>query len=101
MPDLPVRVDEVEGRPVVVGERMPHLEVVIDRDRVVDLSRLHRPANVVEVMLELELRRVYADRHEPLIPVPLLPGAVVRLRAHPVAARVRPKLNDYDTAAQA
>jgi hypothetical protein len=33
-------VDEIERRPVVVVERAPDVVVVVDRDRVVDLSLL-------------------------------------------------------------
>jgi len=40
--DDAVRVDEVERRPVVVGEGAPDLVVVVERDRVVDRSFLRR-----------------------------------------------------------
>src|SRR5207249_5448069 len=96
MPDLTLRVDEVEGGPVVVGEGTPDGEVVVDRDRIVDLSRLYRPAHVVEIVLELELWRVDADYDQPMIQVPLSPSSEVRLRAEPVDAGVGPELHDHD-----
>ena len=40
--DDPVRIDEVERRPVVVVEGVPDFVVVVDRDRVVDRSLLRR-----------------------------------------------------------
>src|SRR5690348_10090956 len=92
-------VDEIEGRPVVVGECAPNTKVVVDSDRIVDLPGLDRPPHVVEVVLELELGRVHADRDEAMIAIPLRPGPVVRLSAQPVDARVRPELNDDDMAA--
>src|SRR5207248_2607810 len=75
-------------------------EVVVDRDRIVDLSRLYRPAHVVEIVLELELWRVDADCDQPMIPVPLSPSSEVRLRAEPVDAGIGPKLHDHDVPSQ-
>src|SRR5438132_330924 len=100
MPDSALCVDEVEGGPVVVGERTPDPEVVVDRDRVVDLSRLYRPAHVVEIVLELELWRMDANCDQPMIPVPLSPSSEVRLRAEPVDAGVGPELHDHDVPSQ-
>jgi hypothetical protein len=40
--DDAVRVDEVQRRPVAVGERAPDLVGDVDRDRVVDLALLGR-----------------------------------------------------------
>jgi hypothetical protein len=50
--DLPLGVDEVEGRPVVVAEGGPDGVVVVDRDRVGDPQILDGSADVVEVVLE-------------------------------------------------
>jgi hypothetical protein len=58
--DLPLGVDEVERRPVEVAEGGPDGVVVVDRDRVVDPQVLDLLADVVEVMLEVELRGVDA-----------------------------------------
>jgi hypothetical protein len=49
--------------------------LAIDRDGIVDPHALHRSANVVEVFLKYELRRVHADHHQSLILVPLGPSA--------------------------
>ena len=51
-PDAPVAVDEVERRPVLVGERAPDRVVVVDRNRVVDPHRFHGLADVVYIMFE-------------------------------------------------
>src|SRR5204863_9570161 len=71
------RVHEVEGRPVVVVEGAPDRVVVVDRDRGVDAPSLERAANVGEVVLEAELRRVNADDNQPLLFVLLRPRADV------------------------
>jgi hypothetical protein len=49
-------VDEVERRPVRVVESPPHGELVVDRDRVVDAHPGERGSDLVEVVLERELR---------------------------------------------
>ena len=75
MPDMPLRVSEVQGRPVVIGEGAPYRVVVVDRDRVVDPHVLHRPADVVGVVLELELGCMHADHDQPVAGVFPGPGA--------------------------
>ena len=74
-------VDEVQRRPVVVVERAPDRVVVVDRDRVVDLSLLDRRPDAVDLVLEGELRRVDPDDDEPVVAVGLRPRADVRLLA--------------------
>ena len=54
--DDAVGVDEVQGRPVMIGERAPDLVVVVDGDRVVDRPLLGRLAHELDVVLEGELR---------------------------------------------
>jgi hypothetical protein len=65
--DDAVRVDEVERRPEMVVEGAPDFVVVVDRDRV-DRPRLDRPPHTVDVVLERELRRVYPDHDQPVVP---------------------------------
>src|SRR5829696_9163967 len=55
VPNLPLGVDEVEGRPVVVVEGAPDRVVVVDRDRVVDPQVRDGSADIVEVVLDVEL----------------------------------------------
>ena len=98
--DDAVRVDEVERRPVVVVERAPDRVVVVDRDRVVDLSLLDRRPDAVDLVLEGELRRVDADHDQPVVAVGLRPRADVRLLAQPVDARQRPEVHEDDVAAE-
>src|SRR5439155_14973688 len=61
---------------------------------------LHRPPDVVEVLLEPELRRVRADHDQAVVLVLLCPRADVRKRAEPVDARKRPELDEDDAPAQ-
>ena len=99
-PDTPVAIDEVDSRPVVVLERPPDGEVVIDDDRVTDAEFACRAAHVLEVVLEPELGRMHADDDEPAVAVPLVPRADVRQRAKPVDARVGPEVDEDDAPAQ-
>ena len=73
--NMPLRIDEIEGRPIVVRKSVPDRIVVIDGDRILDLHLLGGSANVLEVVLKGELRRVYADHHHSVIPVFLGPRA--------------------------
>ena len=75
VPDASLRVDEVQGRPVVVRECVPDRVLVVDRDRVRDTHLVEGGADVVEVPLERELGRVDADRDESVASVPLVPRA--------------------------
>src|SRR4051812_34974360 len=99
--DDAVGVDEVERRPVVVGERAPDRVVVVGRNRVVDLALLHRLPHEVDVVLERELRRVDSDHDQAVVAVRLRPRADVRLLAKPVDAGERPEVHEHHAAAQA
>jgi hypothetical protein len=63
--DESVRVEEVQRRPVVVGEGAPDLVVVVDGNRVVDRSLLRRLPYAVDLMLERELGSVDSDDDQP------------------------------------
>ena len=65
--DAALRVDEVVRRPVLVVEGAPDRVVVVDRDRIVDSKSCVGLRDVVDVLLEGELRRVHADHHQALI----------------------------------
>ena len=64
--DLALGVDEVQGGPVVVVERLPDGEVVVHHDGVADVHLLDGPTDVVEVALEVELGRLDADDRQPV-----------------------------------
>src|SRR5882672_9700700 len=83
MSNMPLRIDEIEGRPILVPESTPYRMVAIDRDRIIDPHVLRGSANVIDVSLELELRRMHADHHQPLIPVFLGPRADIGKCAYP------------------
>src|SRR4051794_14921638 len=98
--DDPVRVDEVERRPVVVVEGAPDLVVAVEHDRVVDPSRLRRAPHAIDFLLERELRGVDSDDDQSVASVGLRPGTDVRLLAQPVDACQRPEVDEDDVAAQ-
>src|SRR5215471_5412340 len=52
MSNMPLRIDEIEGRPIFVLERTPYRVVAIDRDRIIDPQVLRSSANVVDVLLK-------------------------------------------------
>jgi hypothetical protein len=69
VPDPALRVCEVDGRPIPVGEGAPHPVVAVERDRVLDSHRLHGLADVLDLALERELGRMDADDDEPEVAV--------------------------------
>jgi len=101
MADAPLGVDEVQSRPILIRERVPDRVVAVDRDRIRDSHLGQRFADVLEVLLEAELRCVDADHDEPVIPVPVGPGADVGKRPDPVDAGVRAEVEEGDLPAQA
>src|SRR5207237_508279 len=75
VPDSSLRVGEVRGRPVPVCEGLPDRVAAVERDRILDAHVLRRPADVVDVLFEWELRRVNADHDQPLVLILPGPGA--------------------------
>src|SRR6266498_5484404 len=75
MSNMPLRVDEIEGWPIVVVESTPYRIFVIDSDRIIDPHVFRGSANVIDVFLKFELRRVHADHRQSLILVLLGPRA--------------------------
>ncbi len=73
----------------------------IDRDRMIDLQLLRRSANVIEVFLERELRRVDADHHQSLIFIFRGPRPDIGERAQPINAGIGPDIDEDDFSAQA
>ena len=63
---LPVRVDQVLGRPVLVPVRVPGPVVVVLDDRVADPVGVDRLLDVARLLLERELGRLDADDVEPV-----------------------------------
>ena len=85
----------------MVPEGTPHRVVAVDRDRVADPQVPHGPADVVNVVLERELRCVRADHHQPLAGVFPGPGAEVGKLAEPVDAGKGPEVDQDHVPAQA
>jgi hypothetical protein len=100
VPDLPFRVRDVHGGPVVVREGTPDRVLGVERDRILDALVRSGPADVVGVPLERELGRVDADDDQSFVLVLLVPRADVAERAQPVDARVRPEVDQDDLPAQ-
>jgi len=96
VPDSSLRIGDVHGGPVVVAERTPDPIVAVDRDWILDPHVFRGLADVVDVLLERELRRVHANGDQPPIVVLLGPRADVRERAEPVDAGVRSEIDEND-----
>lgn len=100
VPDPALCICEVDGRPVSVAERAPDPVVTVESDRVLDPHGLRGLADVFDVALERELRRVDADDDQTSIAVLLGPRANEGQRAEPVDAGVRPEVNENDLSSQ-
>jgi hypothetical protein len=98
--DLALRVCEVDGRPVTVGEGAPHPVVAIERDRVLDSHGLRGLADVLDLPLERKLGRMDADDDKPEVAVFRGPRAHEGQRAEPVDAGVRPEIDEDDPPTQ-
>src|SRR5262249_15378109 len=95
-----VRIEDVEGRPVLVPESPPDPEIVVDSHRPRDADLLHLLTHVVQVVLEDELGRMGADDQKFRAAVALGPGSQIRNGAPPVDAGVGPEIDQHDLAAQ-
>src|SRR5439155_26409271 len=51
MADLAVRIDDIDGRPIVIGECLPYRVVAVDRNGILDPKHLERRADVIDVLL--------------------------------------------------
>src|SRR4051794_5839604 len=101
MANLPLRIDEIERRPIVVVERLPECIVIINCDWMLKAYVLHGAANVINVVLECELRRVDADHHQSVMLVFLGPRADIRKCTLPIDAGIGAEIDQDDLAAQA
>src|SRR5882724_3989981 len=45
MSDMPLRIDKIEGRPILIAESTPYRTVVVDRERIIDPHVLCCPPN--------------------------------------------------------
>ena len=94
----PLRIEEVVRGPVIVLERGPDDELVVERDRIADAEVADRLAHIVRAALERELRRVNPDHDQPVVGIGLVPCANVRDRADAVDAAVGPEVDQDDLA---
>src|SRR5947199_2441691 len=93
-------ISEVGGGPVAVAEGSRGRVVAVEWDRVLARHGLRGLADVFDVALERELRRVDADDDQASIAVLLGPRANEGQRAEPVDAGVRPEVNENDLSSQ-
>ena len=98
--DPSVDIGDVHGRPEVVREGAPDRVVVVERDRILDLEVARGRDDVVDVVLESELRRMYPDDGQAGIRVFRRPGPDVGKRAEPVDAGVGPEVDEDDAPAE-
>src|SRR4051812_38423890 len=100
VPNLPLRIYEVERRPVAVPEGIPYRIVAVDRDRIGDPQFVGGSADIVEVVLDVELWGVHTDDDQALVLVLVGAGAEVGKGAQPVDAGVGPEVDQDDVAAE-
>src|SRR5262249_24825013 len=100
MPNTPLRVDEIQRRPILVIEGAPYEMFIVDSDRVTYPHLFHSQANVIYVFFKRELRRMNANQYQSLISIFFGPGADIWKCAQPVDASVGPEINENDLSAQ-
>ena len=98
--DDAVLVDEVLGGPVAVVEGVPGVEVVVLHNGPGEAVIGNSLPDVVNVMLELELRGVDADDNEAIVGVLRMPNLEVGKGAYAVDAGVGPEVYEDYIAAQ-
>jgi hypothetical protein len=85
----------------VIVERLPDGVVVVHRQRIADVHLLDGPAHVVEIALEVELRRLDADDGQPVVAVLVGPCPHVGKRTDPVDAGVGAEAGEDHVTSQA
>src|SRR4051794_20816313 len=100
MPNVPLRIGEIEGGQTMVVKRVPYSQIAIDRNRIVDMQVPDSAANVIEIFLEREFGSMRANHNKPLVLVFLCPGAHIGQGAPPFDGGVVPELDKDDLAAQ-
>ena len=101
MPNPPLGIDEIEGRPIGVLERTPYRMIAIDRDRILDPQVRHGSAHILDLFFKGELRRVHADHDQSLLRVFLGPRADIGQLAEPIDAGIGPEVDEDHFPAQA
>ena len=89
--DVPVRVDDHQGRPGAHAVLLPGFEVRVVEDRVRDAVSRDSPGHRVVVGLVGELRRVHAD-HDQTIAEPFFERSQLLNNAQAVDAAERPEI---------
>ena len=93
-------VDQVPGRPVVIGEALPGAAVLVEEHRIGDALGPHGCGDQLRIGGEFELRRVDADDDEPAPGVALMPGFEVGQRPQAVDARGLPEIHHHHRTAR-
>ena len=93
MANMPLGIDAIQSRPILVIEGVPYGVVVVERDRIVDPHVLDGPAHIVEVVLEGELGCMHADDDQAVILVFGRPRADIGKGAAPIDAGVGPEID--------
>ena len=93
------RIDDAEAGPTVDAEFVPeHMVGVVDH-RVLDAVAHDRVADVLLILLGVELGRVNADHHH-VVGIGLLQLLELRQHVHAVDAAVGPEIEDHELAAE-
>ena len=100
MANTAVCADEIKGGPGIVVECAPDPEVIVDRDGISHAELAERGADIVDLLLEGEFRRMHADHDQPLIAVLVGPCANMREDAEAVDAGIGPEIDQHDLALQ-
>src|SRR4029078_12134741 len=94
VPKAPFGIGEVDRRPEVVRERAPHAVVAVDCDRELDALATRVLADVVDVVLEADLRGMDADDRQAGAGVLRGPGPDIGGSEAPLDSRIGAEVDD-------
>src|SRR6202521_2289833 len=96
IPDQPVLVDQILGRPVLVLVGVPRCHLRINGNRPLDAVVRDRLPDVGDALLKVKLGAVHPNDDEPAVPVLVPPVPQKRERALAIDARVGPEVDQDD-----
>ena len=97
---MPLRINEIMRRPVLIVEGLPDGVVVIEGHRIFNPEVAHGTLYITFVLLECEFRRVNPEHDQSVILVLFIPARHVRQGTQAIDAGIGPEVDQDDLASQ-